>query len=99
MYPTDPVNLVPIPPLIDSYIYHSEPYLAGPSSGSENESTSVVKEEDGWIMGIDEAGRGRTFLAYYMETELMVFSGDRSYGICGCLLPEIICAHARSYGI
>lgn len=45
MYPKDPVNIDPIPPLQDSYSYHSEPY------GED------AREE--WIMGIDEAGRGR----------------------------------------
>ena len=44
MHPADPVNLTPIPPLIDSYVYHSE----------------LPSDIDGdWIMGIDEAGRGR----------------------------------------
>lgn len=45
-YPTDPVNLCPIPPLRDSYSYQSAPHL----------------DEEGWIMGIDEAGRGRLCL-------------------------------------
>ena len=44
-HPIDPVNLAPIPPLIDSYVYHSTPHK---DTGAE-----------GWIMGIDEAGRGR----------------------------------------
>lgn len=71
MHPIDPVNLDPIPPLIDSYIYHSEPYLAGPSSASINgDATSVVKEEDGWIMGIDEAGRGRKSTTFIMQIEI-----------------------------
>jgi hypothetical protein len=47
-YPIDPVNLAPIPPLIDSYTYHSAPHQ---DDGPE-----------GWIMGIDEAGRGREFV-------------------------------------
>lgn len=47
----DPVNLDPIPPLIDSYSFHSTlPASAAP--GSE-------ENKEGWIMGIDEAGRGR----------------------------------------
>lgn len=50
MYPKDPVNIEPIPPLQDSYSYHSEPY-----NGESNEE---------WIMGIDEAGRGREFIRY-----------------------------------
>ncbi|KAL7418517.1 hypothetical protein Q5752_006975 [Cryptotrichosporon argae] len=41
-HPVDPVDLDPIPPLLDSYTYHSVPHEAG----------------EGWIMGIDEAGRG-----------------------------------------
>ncbi|WWC91754.1 uncharacterized protein L201_006701 [Kwoniella dendrophila CBS 6074] len=50
-HPIDPVNLDPIPPMIDSYTYHSKL----PSS-----IDGVIKDEDeGWIMGIDEAGRGR----------------------------------------
>lgn len=49
MYPTDPVNIAPIPPLQDSYSYHSEPHSGDP--------------EEEWIMGIDEAGRGRESLA------------------------------------
>lgn len=51
-HPTDPVNLDPIPPLRDSYVYHSSPY---------------IEEQDdkrGWIMGIDEAGRGRKSSPY-----------------------------------
>jgi hypothetical protein len=44
-HPIDPVNVSPIPPLQDSYTYHSDPYQS--SEGEE------------WIMGIDEAGRGR----------------------------------------
>ena len=47
-HPVDPVNLAPIPPLIDSYTYHSAPHQ---DDGPE-----------GWIMGIDEAGRGRELL-------------------------------------
>ncbi|EIW71984.1 hypothetical protein TREMEDRAFT_26073 [Tremella mesenterica DSM 1558] len=43
MHPPDPVNLVFIPPLIDSYTYHS---ILPPDIEGE------------WIMGIDEAGRG-----------------------------------------
>ncbi|WVQ84651.1 ribonuclease HII [Cryptococcus sp. DSM 104549] len=48
----DPVNLVPVPALQDSYVYHS----ALPESVGKDEKEG---EEDGWIMGIDEAGRGR----------------------------------------
>jgi len=40
----DPVNLSPIPPLLDSYTYHSALH---------------PENDEGWIMGIDEAGRGR----------------------------------------
>lgn len=43
----DPVNLVPVPPLRDSYVFHSPLPVAEQNS------------EEGWIMGIDEAGRGR----------------------------------------
>nr|KIR88323.1 ribonuclease HII [Cryptococcus tetragattii IND107] len=42
----DPVNLVPVPPLRDSYVFHSPLPVAEQNS------------EEGWIMGIDEAGRG-----------------------------------------
>jgi ribonuclease H2 subunit A len=45
-HPVDPVDLTPIPPLQDSYTYHS--YV-----------DDAVNKEEGWIMGIDEAGRGR----------------------------------------
>jgi len=45
MHPPDPVDLEPIPPLIDSYSYHSQ--------------LPESLDEAGWIMGIDEAGRGR----------------------------------------
>lgn len=44
-HPVDPVDVSPLPPLQDSYTYHSAPY--GSPEGEE------------WIMGIDEAGRGR----------------------------------------
>lgn len=43
----DPVNLVPVPPLRDSYVFHSPLPVAEQNL------------EEGWIMGIDEAGRGR----------------------------------------
>jgi hypothetical protein len=45
---SDPVNQSPIPPLLDSYTYHSESFTLSDSD-----------EDNGWIMGIDEAGRGR----------------------------------------
>ncbi|CAK9782406.1 ribonuclease H-like protein [Cutaneotrichosporon oleaginosum] len=46
----DPVNLDPIPPLLDSYTFHSVlPDDFDPTSDENKE---------GWIMGIDEAGRG-----------------------------------------
>ena len=41
----DPVDVSPLPPLQDSYVYHSAPFES--------------PEGEGWIMGIDEAGRGR----------------------------------------
>lgn len=48
---TDPVNLEPIPALQDSYVFHSQlPPEAAPGSDAN---------KGGWIMGIDEAGRGR----------------------------------------
>ncbi|WWD19681.1 ribonuclease HII [Kwoniella shandongensis] len=50
-HPIDPVNVSPIPPLQDSYTYHS----ALPSSVSG----LPTNESEGWMMGIDEAGRGR----------------------------------------
>lgn len=50
-HPVDPVNLEPIPPLRDSYVYHSKEYRCPPAT--------ETGEDDGWIMGIDEAGRGR----------------------------------------
>ncbi|KGB76916.1 ribonuclease HII [Cryptococcus deuterogattii 99/473] len=42
----DPVNSVPVPPLRDSYVFHSPLPVAEQNF------------EEGWIMGIDEAGRG-----------------------------------------
>ncbi|WWD03694.1 ribonuclease HII [Kwoniella europaea PYCC6329] len=50
-HPIDPVNLSPIPPMIDSYTYHSK--LPSSIDGQ------IKDEDEGWIMGIDEAGRGR----------------------------------------
>lgn len=48
---TDPVNIQPIPALQDSYVFHSVlPPEAAPGSDAN---------KGGWIMGIDEAGRGR----------------------------------------
>lgn len=44
-HPLDPVDISPLPPLQDSYVYHSAPFES--------------PEGEGWIMGIDEAGRGR----------------------------------------
>ncbi|KAK8853264.1 ribonuclease HII [Kwoniella newhampshirensis] len=51
-HPVDPVNISPIPPLQDSYTYHS---VLPPSVGSSDKTD----ENEGWMMGIDEAGRGR----------------------------------------
>jgi len=48
---TDPVNRDPIPPLLDSYVHHS-PLPPSAEKGSD-------ENKEGWIMGIDEAGRGR----------------------------------------
>jgi ribonuclease H2 subunit A len=48
----DPVDVSPIVPLQDSYTYHSTPYES--------------PEGEGWIMGIDEAGRGRKSSAIVM---------------------------------
>lgn len=51
MAPVDPVNLDPIPPLLDSYTFHSVlPDDFDPAS---------EQNKEGWVMGIDEAGRGR----------------------------------------
>jgi ribonuclease H2 subunit A len=50
----DPVNLDPIPPLHDSYVHHS------PLPPSADKGSDANKE--GWMMGIDEAGRGRELL-------------------------------------
>jgi hypothetical protein len=54
MYPRDPVDIEPIPPLQDSYSYHSEPHQC--ADGEE------------WIMGIDEAGRGRESTGLKFQT-------------------------------
>ncbi|KAK6909366.1 hypothetical protein I203_103383 [Kwoniella mangroviensis CBS 8507] len=50
-HPIDPVNLDAIPPMIDSYTYHSK--LSASIDGQ------IKDEDEGWMMGIDEAGRGR----------------------------------------
>ncbi|WWC64531.1 ribonuclease HII [Kwoniella dejecticola CBS 10117] len=50
-HPIDPVNLEPIPPLLDSYTFHSK--LPDSVDGQ------IKDADEGWIMGIDEAGRGR----------------------------------------
>lgn len=52
-YPADPVNPFPETPLIHGYSYHS----VLPESVASEEGD--VKEP--WIMGIDEAGRGRKY--------------------------------------
>lgn len=44
-HPLDPVDISPLSPLQDSYTYHSAPFDS--------------PEGEEWIMGIDEAGRGR----------------------------------------
>ncbi|ODN94706.1 ribonuclease HII [Cryptococcus wingfieldii CBS 7118] len=44
----DPVDIHPMPPLKDSYVFHSPL----PDDFTPN------GEQDGWLMGIDEAGRG-----------------------------------------
>ncbi|ORY33444.1 ribonuclease H-like domain-containing protein [Naematelia encephala] len=66
----DPVDLTPIPPLVDSYIFHSPLPSTGTTrpiartqtktEPTELETTIIDREADdeGWIMGIDEAGRG-----------------------------------------
>jgi hypothetical protein len=66
-HPIDPVNLTPVPPLRYSYVYHSAPYIeSDPSTGaSGSRARPNVDDQDGdgdahgWVMGIDEAGRGR----------------------------------------
>jgi hypothetical protein len=50
----DPVDLTPIPHLIDSYTFHSDLI------------DLAEHKEDGWIMGIDEAGRGRELYSYLL---------------------------------
>ncbi|OCF44669.1 ribonuclease HII [Kwoniella heveanensis CBS 569] len=47
----DPVNLSPVPALQDSYTFHSQ--LPGNVASGE-----AAKQNEEWIMGIDEAGRG-----------------------------------------
>ena len=51
-YPADPVNPSPATPLIHGYSYHS----ALPEGLTSDEGDA----KEPWIMGIDEAGRGRT---------------------------------------
>ncbi|BEI86891.1 hypothetical protein CcaverHIS002_0702370 [Cutaneotrichosporon cavernicola] len=50
MSPVDPVNLDPIPSLLDSYTFHSVL--------PDDFDQSSEQNKEGWIMGIDEAGRG-----------------------------------------
>jgi len=52
-YPLDPVVISPLPPLQDSYTYHSAPFQS--------------PEGEEWIMGIDEAGRGRESSAFIYD--------------------------------
>lgn len=49
----DPVNLDPVPPLLDSYTFHSVL--------PDNFDPGSELNKEGWIMGIDEAGRGRAY--------------------------------------
>ena len=53
-YPADPVNPVPGSPLIHGYSYHSALPESASTSVTDGEGAKVP-----WIMGIDEAGRGR----------------------------------------
>lgn len=96
--PIDPVNLDPVPPLSDSYVFHSSLPAAEQTPG------------EGWIMGIDEAGRGRksnTCLQYGackadkrylavlgMATVLITCHRSlilsRTNGVCRSLLPFVI---------
>ncbi|WOO81887.1 Ribonuclease H2 subunit A [Vanrija pseudolonga] len=48
--PVDPVDLDPIPALVDSYVFHS--------TLPDDATASTDANKQGWIMGIDEAGRG-----------------------------------------
>jgi hypothetical protein len=58
----DPVDLDPIPALQDSYVHHS-PLPPSAQKGSD-------ENKEGWIMGIDEAGRGREYSHSFGEGEL-----------------------------
>jgi hypothetical protein len=53
--PLDPVDQTPFPKLQESYTFHSDlPDGFQKSSGATG--------DEGWVMGIDEAGRGRESL-------------------------------------
>lgn len=57
---SDPVDPSPSKPLIDSYIYASPlPPSFLQSEDQEASAEGEEREKDAWIMGIDEAGRGR----------------------------------------
>jgi hypothetical protein len=57
-YPTDPVNPIPGSPLIHGYSYHSALPDSAAVSVTDAEGAKVQ-----WMMGIDEAGRGREYLS------------------------------------
>lgn len=56
-YPTDPVNPFSGSPLIHGYSYHSALPDGTAVSVTDAEGAKVQ-----WMMGIDEAGRGREYL-------------------------------------
>lgn len=56
---TDPVEPRPNRPLIDSYSYHSPLPDWLLRDRIEQDEKGIKDDEEGWMLGIDEAGRGR----------------------------------------
>lgn len=59
-YPSDPVNPFPGSPLIHGYSYNSALPESASASVTDAEGAKVQ-----WMMGIDEAGRGREYLLLF----------------------------------
>lgn len=114
---SDPVDPRPTRPLVDSYSYHSPLPVSLSSTAEDYEeegesSASGSKRKGvgggGWMLGIDEAGRGRMSLYLASSTRcsriLMDLSCDlpyetysrtRPHGLRSGLLPAIVQARAR----
>jgi hypothetical protein len=59
---SDPIEPRPTRPLIESYSYHSPlPDWLLQDRLDQDEKGIKDENEEGWMLGIDEAGRGREF--------------------------------------